>query len=114
MPECCWQCSFLLERSAAYTPIAHKPPANPPEPPFSARHPTMPAGLSTEAVLVETFEPGRSVAEFIRAPHPQNTQVGGWGAEGAQAVCSKPGDQPLASGHEAGGCLGLASTGCAS
>lgn len=39
------------------------------------------AGLCSEAVLVESFEAGRSVADFIRAPHPQNTQVGGW-AEG--------------------------------
>jgi aarF domain-containing kinase len=38
-------------------------------------YPATSAGLSTEAVLVETFEPGRSVAEFIRAPHPHNTQI---------------------------------------
>lgn len=25
---------------------------------------------------METFEAGRSVSEFIRTPHPQNTQVG--------------------------------------
>ena len=33
------------------------------------------AGYSTESVLVETFEPGRSVAHFIRNPHPWNTQA---------------------------------------
>ncbi|KAL4443762.1 hypothetical protein ABPG75_011499 [Micractinium tetrahymenae] len=32
-------------------------------------------GYCTREVLVETFEPGRSVAHFIRTPHPQNTQI---------------------------------------
>lgn len=32
-------------------------------------------GFQTEAVLVETFEPGRSVSHFIRNPQPCNTQI---------------------------------------
>ncbi len=42
-------------------------------PPSHASPP--PAGYCTREVLVETFEPGRSVAAFIRTPHPQNTQA---------------------------------------
>ncbi|KAI7844981.1 hypothetical protein COHA_001347 [Chlorella ohadii] len=41
----------------------------------SVRVPRPLPGLCTEAVLVETFEAGRSVSEFIRTPHPQNTQI---------------------------------------
>jgi hypothetical protein len=36
-------------------------------------------GYCTEAVLVESYEPGRSVAAFMHNPHPQNTQVWGVG-----------------------------------
>ncbi|PSC71628.1 putative serine threonine-kinase abkC isoform A [Micractinium conductrix] len=32
-------------------------------------------GYCTEDVLVESFEAGQSVANFIRTPHPQNTQI---------------------------------------
>lgn len=41
----------------------------------SVRVPEPIAGYCTEDVLVETFEPGKSVAHFVRTPHPQNTQI---------------------------------------
>ena len=48
----------------------------PAAPRTSARSPPAPRpGFCTEAVLVETFEPGRSVAHHIRHPHRANTQI---------------------------------------
>ncbi|GAB4817539.1 hypothetical protein N2152v2_004585 [Parachlorella kessleri] len=37
--------------------------------------PRLVAGLVSEAVLVETFEPGMSVAHYLRTPHPRNGEV---------------------------------------
>jgi hypothetical protein len=35
----------------------------------------LPPGLLSESVLVETFEPGQSVAHYLRNPHPRNGEV---------------------------------------
>lgn len=41
----------------------------------ATQHTPAAAGMCTEAVLVETFEAGRSVQHFIKSRHPHNTQV---------------------------------------
>ena len=37
--------------------------------------PRLISGYQSEAVLVETYEPGESVARYIRAPAPWNTAI---------------------------------------
>lgn len=63
-PRPAW-CLAWLDRRHAHPPnLSCSPP------------PPLITGYCTEAVLVESYEPGQSVSTFIQNPHPQNTQVG--------------------------------------